>query len=254
MTPTLERIAGSRRPRGRRGCPCRQQLPDAPRSCRGLRRERLDSLTGGVRAGQGKYQALNTALAGVDTPLVVTVDADTHLQREALAWLIAPRRRARRRATTSGRSRAPSSPRTLTNIVTRMQSGTTVGINGVKRCRPPTARPRGAGRVFGVLGGRPPGGGRVARRDRRGHRPHLDADGLARPQRSTSRSRSASPRSRRTRRASCASARAGRAGMSRASILTPPHNQPRFLAKFVAGIDYLVPLLDIGFVFFWVPG
>ena len=26
------------------------------------------------------------------------------------------------------------------------------------------------------------------------------------------------------------------------------------LAKFVAGIDYLVPLLDIGYVFFWIPG
>ena len=26
------------------------------------------------------------------------------------------------------------------------------------------------------------------------------------------------------------------------------------LAKFVAGIDYLVPLLDIGYVFFWLPG
>jgi hypothetical protein len=27
-----------------------------------------------------------------------------------------------------------------------------------------------------------------------------------------------------------------------------------FLAKLVAGIDYLVPLLDIGIIFFWVPG
>ena len=26
------------------------------------------------------------------------------------------------------------------------------------------------------------------------------------------------------------------------------------LAKLVTGIDYLVPFLDIGFVFFWVPG
>ena len=26
------------------------------------------------------------------------------------------------------------------------------------------------------------------------------------------------------------------------------------LAKFVAGIDYLVPLLDFGYVFFWIPG
>jgi biofilm PGA synthesis N-glycosyltransferase PgaC len=26
------------------------------------------------------------------------------------------------------------------------------------------------------------------------------------------------------------------------------------LAKFVTGIDYLVPFLDIGIIFFWVPG
>ena len=34
----------------------------------------------------------------------------------------------------------------------------------------------------------------------------------------------------------------------------PPQRQPRMLAKFVAGIDYLVPFLDIGYVFFWIPG
>jgi biofilm PGA synthesis N-glycosyltransferase PgaC len=34
----------------------------------------------------------------------------------------------------------------------------------------------------------------------------------------------------------------------------PPPAQPRILAKVVAGIDYLVPFLDFGFVFFWIPG
>jgi len=34
----------------------------------------------------------------------------------------------------------------------------------------------------------------------------------------------------------------------------PPPEQPRVLAKLVAGIDYLVPFLDIGVIFFWVPG
>jgi hypothetical protein len=34
----------------------------------------------------------------------------------------------------------------------------------------------------------------------------------------------------------------------------PPPRQRRVLAKFVAGIDYLVPFLDIGLIFFWVPG
>jgi poly-beta-1,6-N-acetyl-D-glucosamine synthase len=36
--------------------------------------------------------------------------------------------------------------------------------------------------------------------------------------------------------------------------INPPQRQPRVLAKFVAGIDYLVPFLDIGYVFFWMPG
>jgi hypothetical protein len=34
----------------------------------------------------------------------------------------------------------------------------------------------------------------------------------------------------------------------------PPRTQPRVLAKCVAGIDYLVPFLDIGIVFVWLPG
>ena len=34
----------------------------------------------------------------------------------------------------------------------------------------------------------------------------------------------------------------------------PPQRQPRVIAKLVAGIDYLVPFLDIGYVFFWIPG
>ena len=34
----------------------------------------------------------------------------------------------------------------------------------------------------------------------------------------------------------------------------PAPRQPRVLAKFVAGIDYLVPCLDIGYIFFWIPG
>ena len=43
-------------------------------------------------------------------------------------------------------------------------------------------------------------------------------------------------------------------GMLEGIHARPPRRQPRFLAKFVASIDYLVPLLDFGLVFFWVPG
>jgi poly-beta-1,6-N-acetyl-D-glucosamine synthase len=37
---------------------------------------------------QGKHHALNAALATVTTPLVVTVDADTHLQQQSLTRLV----------------------------------------------------------------------------------------------------------------------------------------------------------------------
>ena len=43
-------------------------------------------------------------------------------------------------------------------------------------------------------------------------------------------------------------------GMLEGIRINPPHCQPRVLAKFVAGLDYLVPFLDIGYVFFWIPG
>jgi biofilm PGA synthesis N-glycosyltransferase PgaC len=43
-------------------------------------------------------------------------------------------------------------------------------------------------------------------------------------------------------------------GMFEGLRARPPWTQPRVLAKFVAGIDYLVPLLDIGLILFWLPG
>lgn len=43
-------------------------------------------------------------------------------------------------------------------------------------------------------------------------------------------------------------------GMLEGLQRNPPAEQPRALAKFVCGIDYLVPFLDVGYVFFWIPG
>ena len=43
-------------------------------------------------------------------------------------------------------------------------------------------------------------------------------------------------------------------GMFESLRTVPPFRQPRVLAKFIAGIDYLVPFLDLGFIFFWIPG
>jgi biofilm PGA synthesis N-glycosyltransferase PgaC len=59
----------------------------------------------------GKYRALNAALATVTTPLVVSVDADTYLHRDALRYLIAASR-ADRRANTYARAPVRSSPGT----------------------------------------------------------------------------------------------------------------------------------------------
>ena len=43
-------------------------------------------------------------------------------------------------------------------------------------------------------------------------------------------------------------------GHVRGSPDNTPIEQPRVLAKFVAGIDYLVPFLDFGYLLFWIPG
>ncbi|HEX3561381.1 MAG TPA: glycosyltransferase family 2 protein [Solirubrobacterales bacterium] len=43
-------------------------------------------------------------------------------------------------------------------------------------------------------------------------------------------------------------------GMLEGLQRNPPAEQPRALARFVSGLDYLVPLLDVGYVFFWIPG
>ena len=43
-------------------------------------------------------------------------------------------------------------------------------------------------------------------------------------------------------------------GMFEGIVAVPPQRQPRVISKAVASIDYLVPFLDIGFIFFWIPG
>ena len=82
----------------------------------------------------GKHRALNAALATVTTPLVVTVDADTYLQREALGYLIA-RVTSRPRTSTCAPAPAHSSPtpRRPTTLTRMQQWDYRLGINGVKR-------------------------------------------------------------------------------------------------------------------------
>ena len=82
----------------------------------------------------GKYAALNTALADVTTPLVVTVDADTFLHPEAVTRLVArvaSRPQGQHVAACAGALVAGNAS---ANFLTRMQSWDyRLGINGVKR-------------------------------------------------------------------------------------------------------------------------
>ncbi len=68
------------------------------------------------------------------TPLVVTVDADTFLQREALTYLIARVASTPQDQHVSACAGALVAENPLTNFVTRMQQWDyRLGINGVKR-------------------------------------------------------------------------------------------------------------------------
>ncbi len=82
----------------------------------------------------GKYRALNTALAGVTTPLVVTVDADTLVYPEALMYLIARIASRPQDQHVCACAGALVAENATQNFLTRMQSWDyRLGINGVKR-------------------------------------------------------------------------------------------------------------------------
>lgn len=73
-----------------------------------------------VEREPGKHHALNAALATVRTPIVVTVDADTFLQREALTYLV---------------TRLLSAPRSWRRAPSRPTGRTTSARSGVGRTR-----------------------------------------------------------------------------------------------------------------------
>ena len=82
----------------------------------------------------GKHRALNTALEGVWTPLVVTVDADTLLHPQALTYLIARVASRPQDQHVSACAGALVIENASTNLLSRMQGWDfRLGINGVKR-------------------------------------------------------------------------------------------------------------------------
>jgi biofilm PGA synthesis N-glycosyltransferase PgaC len=203
----------------------------------------------------GKHHALNTALAGVTTPLVVTVDADTLLTRDALTFLIArvtSRPQDQHVCACAGALIAENASR---NFLTRMQGWDyRLGINGVKRTQAAYNSALVAQGAFSAywtadiraVGGWPDAIGEDIVLTWR----LMDSRGLVQYEPLALAATVVPEQLRHFMRQRSRWAR----GMIEGIRINPPHRQPRVLAKFVAGIDYLVPFLDIGYVFFWIPG
>jgi biofilm PGA synthesis N-glycosyltransferase PgaC len=204
---------------------------------------------------QGKHHALNAALATVTTPLVVTVDADTHLQRESLTRLIVRLTSTPQGQHVSACAAALVAQNPLASFVTRMQQWDyRLGINGVKRMQAAYNTALVAQGAFSgywvddlrAVGGWPDAIGEdiVLTWAMLGSRGITQYEPLAIGFTAVpvKLDRLMSQRSRWAR------------GMLEGLRTHPPPTQPRVLAKLVAAIDYLVPFLDIGVVFFWLPG
>jgi poly-beta-1,6-N-acetyl-D-glucosamine synthase len=204
---------------------------------------------------QGKFKALNAALATVTTPLVVSVDADTHLHRDALGYLVERVTSYPQGQHVCACAGALVVENSRANFLTRMQGWDyRLGINGIKRMQTAYNSALVAQGAFSAywtedlraVGGWPDAIGEdivltwtlLASRGIVRYEPTALAFTVV-PERLR---RFMNQRSRWAR------------GMVEGIWEDPPYRQPRVLAKVVAGIDYLVPLLDIGYVFFWVPG
>jgi biofilm PGA synthesis N-glycosyltransferase PgaC len=206
-------------------------------------------------AESGKHRALNAVLPTLTTPIVVTVDADTYLHPEALTYLVGRVTSTPQDQHVCACAGALVAHNPLASGVTRMQQWDyRLGINGVKRMQASYNSALVAQGAFSAywtddlraVGGWPDAIGEdivltwamMADRGVVQYEPvalgftvvpeHLG--------------RLMSQRSRWAR------------GMFEGLRTHPPPTQPRVLAKIVASIDYLVPFLDIGLVFFWVPG
>jgi len=203
----------------------------------------------------GKHHALNAALETVTTPVLVTVDADTFLQRESLTYLIGRLLTTPQDQHVSACAGSLVAQNPHANFLTRMQQWDyRLGINGVKRMQAAynsALVAQGAFSAYWVddlraVGGWPDAIGEdivltwtmMSSRGLVQYEPVALGFTVVPEQLG----RLMSQRSRWAR------------GMFEGLRKHPPPTQPRVLAKFVASIDYLVPFLDIGFIFFWIPG
>ena len=203
----------------------------------------------------GKFHALNATLETVTTPLVVTVDADTLPYPDALNFLIgrvASRPQEQHVCACAG---ALVVENVRDNLLTRMQGWDyRLGINGVKRMQAAYNSALVAQGAFSAywtedlraVGGWPDAIGEDivltwTLMDSRGV-VQYEPCALATTAAPVTTEHLMLQRSRWAR------------GMFEGLRKNPPRRQPRVLAKFVAGIDYLVPFLDVGYIFFWIPG
>jgi biofilm PGA synthesis N-glycosyltransferase PgaC len=203
----------------------------------------------------GKHHALNTALAQVTTPLVVTIDADTLPNAQALTYLIARVTSRPQDQHVCACAGALIAENANANFLTRMQGWDyRLGINGVKRTQAAYNSALVAQGAFSAywtddiraVGGWPDAIGE----DIVLTWSLMDSRGLVQYEPLALAATIVPVRVKHFMRQRSRWAR----GMIEGIGINPPQRQPRVLAKFVAGIDYLVPLLDIGYVFFWVPG
>jgi biofilm PGA synthesis N-glycosyltransferase PgaC len=206
-------------------------------------------------AEAGKFHALNSALETVTTPIVVTLDADTFVHPDALTHLILRVTARPQDQHVSACAGALIVDNAWDNILTRMQQWDyRLGINGVKRMQSTYNSALVAQGAFSAywaddvraVGGWPDAIGEdiVLTWTMMGSLGLVSYEpvALAATAVPTKLNHLMRQRSRWAR------------GMFEGIMANPPHRQPRFLAKVTAGIDYLVPLLDIGYIFFWIPG
>jgi biofilm PGA synthesis N-glycosyltransferase PgaC len=201
----------------------------------------------------GKANALNCALRQVETPYVVTVDADTLLHEEALRRLVSRLESAP--ADTVAVAGAVMIRNSRCNLLTRMQEWDYfLGIAAVKRMQglyQSTLVAQGAFSLFRTgelrrIGGWPDAIGEdivvTWRLLEAGNRVLTEPTAIAFTDAPTKVAHFMRQRARWAR------------GMVEALRNVPPWHQRRVLARFVAGIDLLIPLLDVGYGLIWVPG
>lgn len=201
----------------------------------------------------GKAHALNRALELVDTPYVVTVDADTLLHSQALRRLVSRLESAPADTTAVAGSVLVRNSRD--NLLTRMQEWDYyLGIAAVKRMQglyQSTLVAQGAFSLYRTeelrrVGGWPDAIGEdivvTWRLMRGGDRVYFEPSAVAFTDVPVHLRHFMRQRARWAR------------GMFEGLHEVPPWRQSRFLTKLIAGVDLLIPLLDVGYALIWLPG